>query len=75
MNRGTAYHPSGKIYIQLLQGELAAIDAKSGKELWKAKHPDHSNARRRGERLQAGRHDDQRPDRDRRHRHRRHLGW
>jgi len=44
VNRGTAYHPSGKIYIQLLQGELAAIDAKSGKELWKAKHPDHSNA-------------------------------
>src|SRR6476646_1142300 len=42
VNRGTAYHPSGKIYIQLLQGELAAIDAKSGKELWKAKHPDHS---------------------------------
>ena len=44
VNRGTAYHPSGKIYIQLLQGELAAIDAKSGKELWKAKHPDHSGA-------------------------------
>jgi PQQ-dependent dehydrogenase (methanol/ethanol family) len=44
VNRGTAYHPSGKIYIQLLQGELAAIDAKTGKELWKAKHPDHSNA-------------------------------
>ena len=44
VNRGTAYHPSGKIYIQLLQGELAAIDAKSGKELWKSKHPDHSGA-------------------------------
>ncbi len=44
VNRGTAYHPSGKLYIQLLQGELAAIDAKTGKELWKAKHPDHSNA-------------------------------
>jgi PQQ-dependent dehydrogenase (methanol/ethanol family) len=44
VNRGTAYHPSGKVYIQLLQGELAAIDAKSGKELWKAKHPDHSAA-------------------------------
>ncbi len=44
VNRGTAYHPSGKLYIELLQGELAAIDAKSGKELWKAKHPDHSGA-------------------------------
>ena len=44
VNRGTAYSPSGKIYIQALQGELIALDAKTGKELWKAKHPDHSNA-------------------------------
>ncbi len=44
VNRGTAYHPSGKIFIQLLQGELLALDAKTGKELWKAKHPDKSNA-------------------------------
>ena len=35
---------SGKIFIQLLQGELLALDAKTGKELWKAKHPDKSNA-------------------------------
>ena len=27
VNRGTAYHPSGKIFIQLLQGELLALDA------------------------------------------------
>jgi lanthanide-dependent methanol dehydrogenase len=39
VNRGTAYHPSGKIYISLLQGELLALDAKTGKELWKVKHP------------------------------------
>ena len=44
VNRGTAYHKSGKIFIQLLQGELLALDAKTGKELWKAKHPDKSNA-------------------------------
>lgn len=44
VNRGLAYHPSGKIYIQLLQGELLALDAKTGKELWKAKHLDKSNA-------------------------------
>ncbi|MES4791737.1 MAG: ATP phosphoribosyltransferase, partial [Chloroflexota bacterium] len=44
VNRGTAYSPSGKIYIQLLQGELLALDAKTGKELWKVKHPDKSSA-------------------------------
>ena len=41
VNRGTAYHPSGKIFIQLLQGELLALDAKTGKELWKAKNADY----------------------------------
>ena len=44
VNRGLAYHSSGKIYIQLLQGELLALDAKTGKELWKARHPDRSAA-------------------------------
>ncbi len=39
VNRGLAYHPSGKIYINALQGDLIALDAKSGKELWKARHP------------------------------------
>ena len=38
---GTAYHPSGKIFIQLLQGELLALDAKTGKELWKVKNADY----------------------------------
>jgi alcohol dehydrogenase (cytochrome c) len=42
VNRGTAYHPSGKIYINALQGDLIALDAKSGKELWKARHPERS---------------------------------
>jgi glucose dehydrogenase len=39
VNRGTAYHQSGKIYINALQGDLIALDAKTGKELWKARHP------------------------------------
>jgi len=41
VNRGTAYHPSGKIFIELLQGELLALDAKTGKELWKSKNADY----------------------------------
>ncbi|MEP6572077.1 MAG: methanol/ethanol family PQQ-dependent dehydrogenase [Gemmatimonadota bacterium] len=41
VNRGTAWHPSGKIFIQLLQGELLALDAKTGKELWKVKNADY----------------------------------
>jgi alcohol dehydrogenase (cytochrome c) len=44
VNRGLAYHKSGKIYIQLLQGELLALDAKTGKELFKARHADKSGA-------------------------------
>ena len=39
VNRGTAYHQSGKIFINALQGDLIALDAKTGKELWKARHP------------------------------------
>ena len=41
VNRGLAYHPSGKLFIQLLQGELLALDAKTGKELWKVKNADY----------------------------------
>jgi PQQ-dependent dehydrogenase (methanol/ethanol family) len=44
VNRGLAYHPSGKLFIELLQGELLALDAKTGKELWRAKHPATSGA-------------------------------
>ena len=44
VNRGIAYHPSGKIFVNTLQGELIALDAKTGKELWKAKHPERSDA-------------------------------
>ncbi len=44
VNRGVAYHPSGKIFVNTLQGELIALDAKTGHELWKAKHPERSDA-------------------------------
>ncbi len=64
VNRGTAYHASGKIFIQLLQGELLALDAKTRQRAVEGEE----------RRLQAGLHDDQRPDRDQGHRHRRHLG-
>jgi lanthanide-dependent methanol dehydrogenase len=36
VNRGLAYHPSGKLFIELLQGDLLALDAKSGKKLWQS---------------------------------------
>ncbi len=54
VNRGLAYHSSGKIYIQLLQGELLALDAKTGKELWKSKHPDRSASQQEATGYKAG---------------------
>jgi PQQ-dependent dehydrogenase (methanol/ethanol family) len=44
VNRGTSYHPSGKIFINALQGDLVAIDAKTGKQLWTARHPEKSGS-------------------------------
>jgi PQQ-dependent dehydrogenase (methanol/ethanol family) len=44
VNRGLAYHPSGKLYIQLLAGELLALDARTGKQLWRSRHPDRSGS-------------------------------
>jgi len=37
-SRGMAYHPSGKLYVPLLHGDLAALDAKSGKEIWRVRN-------------------------------------
>ncbi|MEO8450184.1 MAG: PQQ-dependent dehydrogenase, methanol/ethanol family [Gemmatimonadota bacterium] len=39
-SRGLAYHPSGKLYVPILSGELAAIDAKTGKEIWRVQNAD-----------------------------------
>jgi alcohol dehydrogenase (cytochrome c) len=41
VNRGLAYHPSGKLYIQLLVGDLLALDAKTGKQLFRVKSADY----------------------------------
>jgi PQQ-dependent dehydrogenase (methanol/ethanol family) len=41
VNRGLAYHPSGKLYIQLLVGDLLALDAKTGKQIFRVKSADY----------------------------------
>jgi PQQ-dependent dehydrogenase (methanol/ethanol family) len=41
VNRGLAYHPSGKLFIELLAGDLLALDAKTGKQLWRVKNADY----------------------------------
>src|SRR3989475_4529697 len=41
VNRGLAYHPSGKLFIELLAGDLLALDAKSGKQLWRVPNTDY----------------------------------
>ena len=39
-SRGIAWHPSGKLYVPLFPGDLAAIDAKTGKEIWRVRNGD-----------------------------------
>jgi PQQ-dependent dehydrogenase (methanol/ethanol family) len=41
VNRGLAYHPSGKLYLQLLVGDLLALDAKTGKQIFRVKNADY----------------------------------
>ena len=41
VNRGLAYHPSGKMFIELLQGDLLALDAKTGKQIWRVPNADY----------------------------------
>jgi PQQ-dependent dehydrogenase (methanol/ethanol family) len=41
VNRGLAYHPSGKLFIQLLVGDLLALDAKTGKQIFRVKNADY----------------------------------
>ncbi len=40
-NRGVA-HANGKIFLDRLDGHIVALDAKTGKELWKAQVVDHT---------------------------------
>ncbi len=39
-SRGLGYHPSGKVYVPLLHGELAALDAATGREIWRVRNAD-----------------------------------
>jgi lanthanide-dependent methanol dehydrogenase len=39
-SRGVAWHPSGKIYVPLLSGELVALDATTGREIWRVRNTD-----------------------------------
>src|ERR1043165_3248914 len=39
-SRGLAYHPSGKIYVPLLTGDLAAVNAETGREVWRVSNGD-----------------------------------
>src|SRR3989475_2562950 len=41
VNRGLAYHPSGKLFIELLAGDLLALDAKNGKQIWRVPNADY----------------------------------
>jgi PQQ-dependent dehydrogenase (methanol/ethanol family) len=42
-SRGLAYHPSGKLFVPLLHGELAALDASSGREIWRVQNAERSS--------------------------------
>lgn len=39
-SRGLAWHKSGKIYVPILSGELAALDARTGREIWRVRNSD-----------------------------------
>lgn len=39
-SRGLAYHPAGRLYVPLFHGELAALDAATGREIWRVRNTD-----------------------------------
>ncbi|HEX9166206.1 MAG TPA: PQQ-dependent dehydrogenase, methanol/ethanol family [Gemmatimonadales bacterium] len=39
-SRGIAWHPSGKLYVPHFPGDLAAIDARTGREIWRVRNGD-----------------------------------
>jgi lanthanide-dependent methanol dehydrogenase len=39
-SRGLAWHQSGKIYAPLLSGELVALEAETGREIWRVRNAD-----------------------------------
>ncbi|MFW6192272.1 MAG: methanol/ethanol family PQQ-dependent dehydrogenase, partial [Gemmatimonadota bacterium] len=42
VNRGVAWHPSGKIFIQTLDAHILALDADTGERLWKTQNGDYT---------------------------------
>lgn len=39
-SRGLAYHPRGLLFVPLFHGELAALDAATGREIWRVRNAD-----------------------------------
>jgi PQQ-dependent dehydrogenase (methanol/ethanol family) len=39
-SRGLGYHESGKLYVPILSGELAALEARTGREIWRVRNSD-----------------------------------
>lgn len=39
-SRGLAWHPAGIIYVPILPGDLAALDARTGREIWRVRNAD-----------------------------------
>lgn len=37
-SRGLAWHPSGRLLVPLLTGQLAALNAETGREIWRVRH-------------------------------------
>lgn len=42
-SRGLAYHPSGRVFVPLFHGELAALDARTGREIWRVRNADRAS--------------------------------
>lgn len=39
-SRGLAWHPSGRLFVPLFTGEVASLDAETGKEVWRTRVAD-----------------------------------
>jgi len=39
-SRGLAFHPSGIVFVPVLPGDLAALDARTGREIWRVRNAD-----------------------------------
>ncbi len=40
VSQGLGFHDSGKLYVPILPGELAALDARTGREIWRVRNSD-----------------------------------